>query len=124
MLIYSGDHDMCVPHTGSEAWTRGLGLKVREAWRPWKVHHQVKTFAALLPSVCLLGCPLAASWDCSVIAAFWPPPGVLQLSDTGDCLPGVHSHEPDLPGMDLLVTALVFRIIHNVTGSSPAVCFA
>jgi serine carboxypeptidase-like clade 1 len=19
-LVYSGDHDMCVPHTGSEAW--------------------------------------------------------------------------------------------------------
>ncbi|KAK9806895.1 hypothetical protein WJX72_006650 [[Myrmecia] bisecta] len=34
-LIYSGDHDMCVPHTGSEAWTRSLNLPVRERWRPW-----------------------------------------------------------------------------------------
>ena len=34
-LIYSGDHDMCVPHTGTEAWTRSLGLPVDEAWRPW-----------------------------------------------------------------------------------------
>ena len=41
VLIYSGDHDMCVPHTGSEAWTRGLGLKVKQAWHPWKVNHQV-----------------------------------------------------------------------------------
>jgi hypothetical protein len=23
-LIYSGDHDLCVPHTGSEAWTAAL----------------------------------------------------------------------------------------------------
>ena len=43
VLIYSGDHDMCVPHTGSEAWTSSLGLKVKEAWRPWKVDHQVPT---------------------------------------------------------------------------------
>ncbi|KAL3138597.1 hypothetical protein ABBQ32_006363 [Trebouxia sp. C0010 RCD-2024] len=41
VLIYSGDHDMCVPHTGSEAWTRGLGLKATEPWRPWKVNNQV-----------------------------------------------------------------------------------
>lgn len=32
---------MCVPHTGSEAWTRGLGLKVKQAWHPWKVNQQV-----------------------------------------------------------------------------------
>lgn len=44
VLIYSGDHDMCVPHTGSEAWTSSLGLKVKEAWRPWKVDHQVAGF--------------------------------------------------------------------------------
>lgn len=23
-LIYSGDHDLCVPHTGSEAWTAAM----------------------------------------------------------------------------------------------------
>lgn len=23
-LIYSGDHDLCVPHTGSEAWTAAI----------------------------------------------------------------------------------------------------
>ena len=34
-LIYSGDHDMCVPHTGSEAWTASLKLPLVEAWRPW-----------------------------------------------------------------------------------------
>ncbi|KAJ0014620.1 hypothetical protein Pint_21250 [Pistacia integerrima] len=32
-LIYSGDHDMCVPHTGTEAWTRSLGYKTVDPWR-------------------------------------------------------------------------------------------
>ncbi|KAJ1404022.1 Serine carboxypeptidase, histidine active site [Sesbania bispinosa] len=34
-LIFSGDHDMCVPFTGSEAWTRSLRYKVVDEWRPW-----------------------------------------------------------------------------------------
>lgn len=41
-LIYSGDHDLCVPHTGSEAWTRGLGRSRLATWQPWFVEdHQV-----------------------------------------------------------------------------------
>ncbi|KAJ6814247.1 serine carboxypeptidase 1 [Iris pallida] len=40
-LIFSGDHDMCVPFTGSEAWTRSLGYKVIDAWRPWYFGDQV-----------------------------------------------------------------------------------
>ncbi|KAG2483710.1 hypothetical protein HYH03_017428 [Edaphochlamys debaryana] len=36
-LIYSGDHDMAVPHTGSEAWTSELGYPVKSAWAPWFV---------------------------------------------------------------------------------------
>ncbi|RZC47319.1 hypothetical protein C5167_040273 [Papaver somniferum] len=27
-LIFSGDHDMCVPYIGSEKWTRSLGYKI------------------------------------------------------------------------------------------------
>ncbi|CAN0859678.1 Serine carboxypeptidase-like 20 [Linum grandiflorum] len=34
-LIYSGDHDMCVPFTGTQAWTRSLGYKIVDPWRPW-----------------------------------------------------------------------------------------
>ncbi|XP_070666050.1 serine carboxypeptidase-like 20 isoform X2 [Malus domestica] len=34
-LIYSGDHDMCVPYTGSEAWTASLGYEIVDEWRPW-----------------------------------------------------------------------------------------
>lgn len=40
-LIYSGDHDMCVPVTGTEAWTESLGFPVVEEWRPWISKGQV-----------------------------------------------------------------------------------
>ncbi|XP_023549196.1 serine carboxypeptidase-like 20 [Cucurbita pepo subsp. pepo] len=40
-LIFSGDHDMCVPFTGSEAWVRSLGYKVIDEWRPWTSNEQV-----------------------------------------------------------------------------------
>ncbi|XP_076902395.1 serine carboxypeptidase 1-like [Bidens hawaiensis] len=40
-LIYSGDHDMCVPFTGTEAWTRALGYRVIDEWRKWLVDDQV-----------------------------------------------------------------------------------
>ncbi|EPS74136.1 hypothetical protein M569_00619, partial [Genlisea aurea] len=41
VLIYSGDHDMCVPFTGSQAWTRSLGYKTVDEWRPWSLDDQV-----------------------------------------------------------------------------------
>ncbi|KAL5566721.1 hypothetical protein UlMin_029885 [Ulmus minor] len=40
-LIFSGDHDMCVPYTGSQAWTRSLGYKIVDQWRPWISNGQV-----------------------------------------------------------------------------------
>lgn len=40
-LIFSGDHDMCVPFTGSEAWTRSMGYKIIDEWRPWFLDDQV-----------------------------------------------------------------------------------
>ncbi|CAH2052304.1 unnamed protein product [Thlaspi arvense] len=40
-LIYSGDHDMCVPYTGSEAWTKSMGYKVVDEWRPWMSNDMV-----------------------------------------------------------------------------------
>ncbi|CAN6688424.1 unnamed protein product [Malus baccata var. baccata] len=36
----NGDHDMCVPFTGSEAWTRSLGYKIVDEWRPWTSNGQ------------------------------------------------------------------------------------
>ncbi|XP_077228910.1 serine carboxypeptidase 1-like isoform X2 [Tasmannia lanceolata] len=41
VLIFSGDHDMCVPFTGSEAWTRSLGYRIIDEWRPWFFKEQV-----------------------------------------------------------------------------------
>ncbi|XP_018490155.1 serine carboxypeptidase-like 21 [Raphanus sativus] len=43
-LIYSGDHDMCVPYTGSEAWTKSMGYKVVDEWRPWLSNSMVAGF--------------------------------------------------------------------------------
>ncbi|BBH06828.1 serine carboxypeptidase-like 20 [Prunus dulcis] len=40
-LIYSGDHDMCVPYTGSQAWTRSLGYQIVDEWRSWQSNEQV-----------------------------------------------------------------------------------
>ncbi|XP_066360271.1 serine carboxypeptidase 1-like [Miscanthus floridulus] len=43
-LIYSGDHDMCVPYTGSLAWTTSLGYGVIDSWRAWFVNEQVSGY--------------------------------------------------------------------------------
>ncbi|XP_027183770.1 serine carboxypeptidase-like 20 [Coffea eugenioides] len=40
-LIYSGDHDMCIPFTATEAWTASLGYPVVDQWRPWLSNDQV-----------------------------------------------------------------------------------
>ena len=41
VLVFSGDVDACVPHTGTESWVRGLGYKVKQEWQPWLVNDQV-----------------------------------------------------------------------------------
>lgn len=43
-LVYSGDHDMCVPFTGTEAWTRSVGYKIIDPWRPWLINNQIAGF--------------------------------------------------------------------------------
>ncbi|XP_071921662.1 serine carboxypeptidase-like 20 isoform X1 [Coffea arabica] len=40
-LIYSGDHDLCIPFTGTQAWTASLGYEVVDQWRPWLSNDQV-----------------------------------------------------------------------------------
>ncbi|KAI7730815.1 hypothetical protein M8C21_023193, partial [Ambrosia artemisiifolia] len=37
-LIYSGDHDMKIPHHSTQAWIRDLNYSVVDQWRSWKVH--------------------------------------------------------------------------------------
>jgi len=36
IIIYSGDADACVPHWGSEKWTREMGFNVKKDWHPWE----------------------------------------------------------------------------------------
>ena len=36
---------MCVPFTGSEAWTRSLGYKIVDEWRAWISNDQVAGYS-------------------------------------------------------------------------------
>ena len=45
IIFGSGDHDMCVPFTGSEAWTRSVGYKIVDEWRPWTSNGQVAGYS-------------------------------------------------------------------------------
>jgi hypothetical protein len=39
---------MCVPFTGSQAWTRSIGYKIVDEWRPWLSNGQVVGYLFLL----------------------------------------------------------------------------
>ena len=41
-LVYSGDHDMVVPHTGTRKWVFGLPHKTKEPFGPWMIDGQVR----------------------------------------------------------------------------------
>ncbi|XP_024029031.1 serine carboxypeptidase-like 19 [Morus notabilis] len=40
-LIYSGDHDLTIPFTETQAWIRSLNFPIVDDWRPWIVDAQV-----------------------------------------------------------------------------------
>ncbi|KAJ0695002.1 putative peptidase S10, serine carboxypeptidase, alpha/Beta hydrolase [Helianthus annuus] len=40
-LIYSGDHDMIIPHQSTQAWIRDLNYSVIDQWRSWKLNGQI-----------------------------------------------------------------------------------
>ncbi|XP_071713715.1 uncharacterized protein [Rutidosis leptorrhynchoides] len=40
-LIYSGDHDMVIPHQSTQAWIKELNYYVIDQWRSWKLHGQI-----------------------------------------------------------------------------------
>ncbi|CAL5210983.1 unnamed protein product [Lathyrus oleraceus] len=40
-LIYSGDHDLVVPFTSTQAWIRDLNYSIVDDWRPWLLNDQV-----------------------------------------------------------------------------------
>ncbi|VFQ60247.1 unnamed protein product [Cuscuta campestris] len=39
-LIYSGDHDLVIPSTSSQAWIKSLNYSILSDWRPWLVDGQ------------------------------------------------------------------------------------
>ncbi|XP_050375360.1 serine carboxypeptidase-like 13 [Argentina anserina] len=39
-LIYSGDHDMTIPHIATQKWINMLNLTLNETWRAWSVDNQ------------------------------------------------------------------------------------
>ncbi|CAN6248117.1 unnamed protein product [Urochloa humidicola] len=49
VLIYSGDHDLCVPFSGTEAWVKSIGYQVVDRWRPWYYGKQVAGYGVLRP---------------------------------------------------------------------------
>ncbi|KAL3514426.1 hypothetical protein ACH5RR_027143 [Cinchona calisaya] len=40
-LLSSGDHDMVVPHFGTQEWIRSLNYNIIDDWRPWNVEGPV-----------------------------------------------------------------------------------
>ncbi|XP_035816482.1 serine carboxypeptidase 1 isoform X1 [Zea mays] len=43
-LVYSGDHDLLVPHLGTQAWVRSLNFPVVDDWRAWHLGGQAAGF--------------------------------------------------------------------------------
>ncbi|KAL6871461.1 hypothetical protein ACP4OV_014290 [Aristida adscensionis] len=43
-LVYSGDHDMLVPHLGTQAWVRSLNFSIVDDWRAWHLDGQSAGF--------------------------------------------------------------------------------
>ncbi|KAJ0010500.1 hypothetical protein Pint_32883 [Pistacia integerrima] len=41
ILLYSGDHDLVIPHISTEYWLSELEISLDEDWRPWYVGGQV-----------------------------------------------------------------------------------
>ncbi|KAJ1389990.1 Peptidase S10, serine carboxypeptidase [Sesbania bispinosa] len=40
-LIYSGDHDLTVPHLSTQSWIKALNYSIVHDWRQWRVDGQV-----------------------------------------------------------------------------------
>lgn len=53
-LCCSGDHDLCIPFPGTEAWVRSIGYQVVDRWRPWYFGDQVAGYGVLNPFFALL----------------------------------------------------------------------
>ncbi|KAG0542700.1 hypothetical protein BDA96_02G127100 [Sorghum bicolor] len=43
-LVFSGDHDLMVPHLGTQAWVRSLNFPIVDDWRAWHLGGQSAGF--------------------------------------------------------------------------------
>ncbi|RLN43294.1 hypothetical protein C2845_PM01G29430 [Panicum miliaceum] len=43
-LVYSGDHDLIVPFSGTQAWIRSLNFSIVDDWRAWHLDGQAAGF--------------------------------------------------------------------------------
>ncbi|XP_024962766.1 putative serine carboxypeptidase-like 52 [Cynara cardunculus var. scolymus] len=48
-LIFSGDHDMVVPHRSTETWIKDLNFSFIDQWRSWKLHGQIAGVVGIQP---------------------------------------------------------------------------
>ncbi|XP_050943818.1 serine carboxypeptidase-like 13 isoform X2 [Cucumis melo] len=77
-LIYSGDHDMVVPHLDTQAWIKSLNYSIVEDWRPWFIANQVagytRSYANNMTFATIKGGGHTAEYtlkECSVIFSRW-----------------------------------------------------
>ncbi|PUZ69440.1 hypothetical protein GQ55_2G108700 [Panicum hallii var. hallii] len=61
-LVYSGDHDLVVPHLGTQAWVRSLNFfSIVDDWRAW--HLDGQSAGTSVHSFLLLNCRLTISYS-------------------------------------------------------------
>ncbi|KAK2387580.1 serine carboxypeptidase [Trifolium repens] len=46
-LVYSGDHDLVVPHLSDNYWIKSFNMSTHDKWRPWFVEGQVAGFTEI-----------------------------------------------------------------------------
>ncbi|KAM0949953.1 putative peptidase S10, serine carboxypeptidase, alpha/Beta hydrolase [Dioscorea sansibarensis] len=58
-LVYSGDHDLVIPHIGTQTWIRSLNYSIVDDWRSWFSSGQVagytRTYANNLTFATIMG---------------------------------------------------------------------
>ncbi|CAD6269260.1 unnamed protein product [Miscanthus lutarioriparius] len=47
-LVYSGDHDLVVPFSGTQAWTRSFNFSIVDDWRAWHLDNQAAGLTSLV----------------------------------------------------------------------------
>ncbi|XP_022159443.1 serine carboxypeptidase-like 13 [Momordica charantia] len=77
-LVYSGDHDMVVPHLDTQAWIRSLNYSIVDDWRPWFIVDQIagytRTYANKMTFATIKGGGHTAEYtrkECSVMFSRW-----------------------------------------------------